>query len=237
MVKRMARHVSQGLPAHVQREDLVQDGLVGLIDAIVRSSRSTTGAQFASYVAQRAKGAMVDGLRANDPATRMLHREMRRVEQAIQKLSHVLGRAPQEGEVAAALELSLGEYQRLLQDAHGYQLVSLEDLTERLDVDDHATAHEILAQFAHSQADPSVVLERSTFKQALARAIEALPHPDQDILHHYYMEERKMHEIGALLGLSESRVSQLHTQAIAALRVSVLGSQAADTLRPRRKAR
>ena len=103
------------LPPSVEREDLEQDGFVGLMEAMVRWTRATNGEHFENYVTQRARGAMLDGLRAMDPATRALRSHMREVERAIQQLAHTLGRLPREGEVAQALDMPLVEYQRLLQ--------------------------------------------------------------------------------------------------------------------------
>ena len=107
LVAKIAHGLARRLPANIERADLMQDGLVGLIDAIVRWTRETTGAHFENYVAQRARGAMIDGLRAADAGPRKLRQDMRRVEVAIQRLGHELGRAPREGEVAQALGLPL----------------------------------------------------------------------------------------------------------------------------------
>jgi RNA polymerase sigma factor for flagellar operon FliA len=97
LVKKIARKLARKLPSNVECDDLIQDGLLGLINAIVRSSRATIGGQFESYVAKRAHGAMVDGLRANDPGSRQIRKDMRRVEVVIQQLGHQLGRTPLEG--------------------------------------------------------------------------------------------------------------------------------------------
>jgi RNA polymerase sigma factor for flagellar operon FliA len=210
----------------------VQDGLVGLVDAILRWTKETTGSHFENYVAQRAQGAMLDGLRSIDPATRQIRREMRRVEVAIQRLSHRLGRAPQEGEVAAELEMELSDYQRILQDADGYVLISLEDLGGGDDSDAY------FEQCVSTNVDPLVVLERSAFRKTLASAIESLPEQRKEVLRFYYEEELKMREVGDLLDISESRVSQLLAHTIAQLRANLLGDQ--DTppmLKPRVNAR
>ncbi|HPW84809.1 MAG TPA: sigma factor, partial [Rhodoferax sp.] len=125
MVEKIARNLSRKLPTSVERDDLVQDGMVGLIDAILRWTRETTSSHFDNYVAQRAQGAMLDGLRANDPGSRSLRRAMRAAEQVIQRLGHQKGRPPLESEVAQALGLDISEYQRMLQDVQGYSLISL----------------------------------------------------------------------------------------------------------------
>ena len=232
LVERMARVVSRGLPSHVERDDLVQDGVIGLIDAIIRTTRETAGVQFETYIAQRARGAMMDGLRAGDPGSRKIRREMRRVEMAIQKLGHALGRIPLEGEVAAELDLPLGQYQKLLQEAHGYHLISIDDLGGADDLDGYLT------YCASSNEDPVAVLERAAFRRALTCAIEALPSTAQEVLQLYYGEELKMLAIGKVLGLTEARVSQLHSQAIAELRAMVVEDQGFKALlTPRRQTR
>lgn len=232
LVGKIARSMAHGLPPHVLTDDLVQDGLLGLIDAIIRTTRETSGVEFESYLTQRARGAMLDGLRAMDPATRQIRHAMRRVESAIQQLGHRLGRQPSEGEVALAMDMPIDEYRRLLQQAHGYWLVSLDDLEHS---DDLA---EYLDQCAGNDTDPLALLERSTFRKALAESLRTLSAQVQELLNLYYVEEQKMREIGTQLGLSEARVSQLHASAIAALRARLLDEeQARNLLQPRRAPR
>lgn len=231
LVEKIARQLARKLPANVECDDLVQDGMLGLIDAILRASKKVTGAQFESYVAQRARGAMLDGLRANDPGSRLIRKHMRQVEAAIQQLGHQHGRLPQEYEVAAQLGLSLADYQSILQRAEGYVLISLEDLGGE-------DAEQYLAHCSKNQADPLVVLERAGLRHALATGIRALPEQKQTMLRLYYEEEEKMQAIGCHLQVSESRVSQLHTQAIAQLRAVILEGDTSPTLlKPRSQAR
>jgi len=130
------------------------------------------------------------------------------------------------------LGLGLSDYQHLLQEAHGYLLISLDDLIGGAD------AHEYRYQCSTGHVDPLVALERSALRRALADAIQALAPQDQKILHLYYAEDQKMREIGIALNLSESRVSQLHTQLIAQLRAVVLGAETPTALlKPRAKLR
>jgi RNA polymerase sigma factor for flagellar operon FliA len=232
LVKKIAFKMAQGLSANVEYDDLVQDGMMGLIDVILRATKATAGAEFEHYIAQRARGAMLDGLRANDPGSRQIRQDMRKAELAIQRLGHVLGRAPSEGEVATALDLPLPEYQRILQEAHGYVLISLDDLG---DEDSPASYLELCAT---SNADPLVALQRTALRQALGEAIKKLPKQEMSVLNFYYEEDMRMHEIGKALGLSEARVSQIHAQAIALLRAAFVGGeQTVSLLKPRRKAR
>ena len=231
MVRQIAQGLAKGLPSSVATEDLIQDGLLGLMDAVIRSSREVTERQFEKYIAQRVRGAMLDGLRATDGGTRRVRREMRRVEVAIHQLGHRLGRAPREGEVADALGMPIAEYQGLLQESHGYSLISLDDLGGDADSD-------YLEQCASSHQDPLVVLQRAAFRAALGGALGALPDQEQSVVARYYGEGRTMREIGELLDISEGRVSQIHSQAIARLRVAVIGGEPErSVLAPRRKAR
>ncbi|MDT8991915.1 FliA/WhiG family RNA polymerase sigma factor [Curvibacter sp. APW13] len=231
-VRATAASLVRRLPASVEREDLEQDGFVGLMEAMVRWTRATNGEHFENYVAQRARGAMLDGLRAMDPASRTLRAHMRLVEQAIQRLGHRLGRLPREGEVATELEMPLADYQRLLQQAQGYKLLVLEDLEHEADSPDY------LGECARRNEDPLVVLERSAFRQGLAQALAALEPQAQKVLHLYYGMGLRMHEVGTELGLSESRVSQLHTHAIAELRAALQSPDARfSMLKPRSKPR
>lgn len=231
LVEKIARQLAKKLPANVECDDLIQDGMLGLIDAILRASKKVTSAQFESYVAHRARGAMLDGLRANDPGSRLVRKNMREVETAIQQLGHRHGRLPREHEVAAQLGINIADYQRILQMADGYVLISLEDLGG----DD---AEQYLSHCSKNQADPLVVLERAGLRQALATGIRALPAQKQTVLRLYYENETKMQAIGDQLRVSESRVSQLHTQAIAQLRAVIMeGDQSPTLLKPRQQAR
>ena len=232
MARKIAYGIAKGLPNTVQVDDLLQDGVLGLMDAIIRSNKAMTGQQFKSFAAQRIRGAVLDGLRSVDWGTRRVRREMRRVEIATQKLWHQLGRSPSEGEVAGELGLPLAEYQRLLQVAHCYTLISLDDL------DDTGEDSDYLNHCASSNSDPLVVLERAAFQQALASGLDALSAQEKTVMAHYYEAGRTMRVIADLLGISEGRVSQIHAQAVARLRVVVLGgAEKTAVLAPRRKPR
>ena len=232
VVEKIARHMARRLPASVETSDLIQDGMLGLIGGLLRWTRETTGGHFDHYVAQRAHGAMLDGLRAIDPGTRQRRKEMRRVELAIQHLGHIKGRAPVESEVAAALDMSISDYRRILQDVHGYVLISLEDLV------DPENGERYLDHHAASNLDPLKVLERSALRRALITAVDALTEQKKTILRLYYEEGLKMHEIGSVLHISEARVSQLHTHTIAQLRAALFTEDpSASVLKPRAKPR
>lgn len=232
MVRQIAYGMAKDLPRSVQANDLVQDGMLGLMDAILRANKEMTAQQFRSFAAKRIRGAVLDGLRAIDWGTRRVRRTMRQVEIATQKLSHQLGRAPTEGEVAEALSMPLAAYQRTLQEAHGYSLISLDDLEGRVEAGDY------LEYCVSTNANPLVVLERTAFQETLALALGALPGQEKMVMAHYYEAGRTMREIAELLGVTEGRICQIHAQAIARLRVAVVGGEErSPLLAPRRMPR
>jgi RNA polymerase sigma factor for flagellar operon FliA len=157
---------------------------------------------------------MLDSLRENDWVPRGVRREMRRVEEAINKLEHQHGRPPSEGELAESLGMALLDYQKLLQEARGHQLIYLEDLGGDQDED------YLERNLAGPGLDPLALLEDQDMRQALVRGIEALPEREKLVMALYYDEDMNLKEIGEVLGVTESRVCQLHSQAIARLRVA-----------------
>jgi len=217
LVKRIAFHLMAKLPPSVDVEDLIQNGMLGLLDALGRFEDGQ-GAQFETYAAQRIRGSMLDGLRENDWLPRGLRRDMRKIEAAIHALEQGYGRPPTEGELAAALDMALDDYQKMLQEARGHQLVYLEDMGERGD-EDFLDRH-----VAASGGDPLAALLDQDMRDTLVRAIEDLPEREKMMMSLYYDDELNLREIGEVLGVSESRVCQLHTQAIARLRARILGA-------------
>ena len=214
LVKRIAYHLMARLPSSVQVDDLVQNGMMGLLDAINRFEAGM-GAQFETYAAQRIRGAMLDGLRENDWLPRSLRRDFRRIEVAISQLEQQHGRAPSEQELAAALDMTLADYQKMLQDARGHQLISFEDLVEDGDEDfleRHLTDH---------SAEPSKILEDESLRRLLVDGIEALPEREKLMMALYYEQDLNLREIGEVMGVTESRVCQLHTQVVARLRARI----------------
>jgi RNA polymerase sigma factor for flagellar operon FliA len=212
LVKRIAHHMMAALPPSVEIDDVIQSGMMGLLDA-ARRYQASEGAQFETYAVQRIRGAMLDGLRQCDWLPRGVRRSLRQVEAMISRLEQQHGRAPTEAELAKAMEMPLADYQRLLQDARGYQIVSYEDFSAGDDdsfLDRYAVDHE---------ADPLHVLEDRGLRQALVDGIDELPEREKTVMGLYYEQELNLREIGEVLGVSESRVCQIHTQAIARLRV------------------
>jgi RNA polymerase sigma factor for flagellar operon FliA len=228
LVKRIAYHLMARLPANVQFEDLVQNGMLGLLDALDRFEEGF-GAQFETYATQRVRGAMLDGLRENDWLPRNLRRELRRIEGAISALEHTHGRAPSERELADTLGMSLADYQKTLQDARGHQLVYFDDFAGEGD-EDFLERH-----FSDNSADPSNILEEKNVKALLVKAIERLPEREKLMMALYYEQELNLREIGEVMGVTESRVCQLHTQAIARLRSQFTGEPPAAKQRRKEK--
>jgi len=215
LVKRIAYHLLARLPANVQLDDLVQNGMLGLLDAMDRFQEGF-GAQFETYATQRVRGAMLDGLRENDWLPRQLRRELRRIEGMINKLEHQHGRVPSETELAQALEMPLADYQKTLQDARGHQILYLEDFAGE-EGEDFLERH-----FTDNEADPLSLLEDKSLKQTLVSGIERLPEREKLMMALYYESELNLREIGEVMGVTESRICQLHSQAIARLRSQVM---------------
>ncbi len=211
LVKRIAHHMMAKLPASVELDDIIQTGMLGLLDAVNRYEESH-GAQFETYAAQRIRGAILDGLRQTDWLPRSFRRDLRRIEGAIGKLEQRLCRAPTEQEVALELGVSLADYQKLLQEARGYQLISLEDFNN-LDGESYLERH-----CEGSDASPLDALMDRKLRERLVKGIENLPEREKVVMGLYYEKELNFREIGETLGVSESRICQLHSQAIARLR-------------------
>ena len=217
LVKRIAYHLMARLPSSVLVDDLIQNGMLGLLDAINRFEAGM-GAQFETYAAQRVRGAMLDGLRENDWLPRSLRRDFRRIELAITQLEQQNGRAPSEMELANLLCMSLAEYQKMLQDARGHQLIYFDDMVEE-GGEDFLERH-----FTDNAANPLNILEEQSLRGLLVQGIEALPEREKLMMALYYEEDLNLREIGAVMGVTESRICQLHSQAVARLRARMFGS-------------
>lgn len=211
LVKRIAYHFMARLPASVQVDDLIQAGLMGLLDA-AKNFDDTQGAQFETYAIQRIRGSMLDELRQADWLPRNVRKNLRRIESAISSLEQQLGRAPREQELAENLGVELDEYQHMLLESRGYQLLHYEDFQETEDGDFFD------AYVSDAQVGPLDVIEDETFRRNLVTAIGALPEREKLVMGLYYEQELNLKEIGEILGVSESRVCQLHSQAVARLR-------------------
>jgi RNA polymerase sigma factor for flagellar operon FliA len=212
LVRRMAHHLLARLPASVELDDMIQAGMMGLMDAIARYE-DTHGAQFETYAAQRIRGAMLDGLRQHDWLPRGVRRAQRQIDGALQTLEHKLGRMPGESEIAQQLGISLEEYRRLLQEARGAQLVFYEDFS-----DGEEGGGFFERNVPDPASDPLARLQDKSFRKAVVAAIEKLPERERMVMGMYYEQEMNLREIAEVLGVTESRVCQLHGQAISRLR-------------------
>lgn len=211
LVKRIAHHMMAKLPASVEVDDIIQAGMMGLLDAVSRYEEAQ-GAQFETYAVQRIRGAILDELRASDWLPRSARRNMRRIENAIHALEQRLRRQPTEQELATHLKLPLADYQAMLSEARGYQIMHYEDLL--------GSGDENFLDRHLADAQPQLLdgLIDEEMRACLVRAIEDLPEREKLVMSLYYERELNLREIGEVLGVSESRVCQLHTQATARLR-------------------
>jgi RNA polymerase sigma factor for flagellar operon FliA len=216
LVKRIAHQMMTKLPYSVQIDDIIQAGMMGLLDAASRYDEFH-GAQFETYASQRIRGAMLDELREADWMPRSLRRDMRRIEVAVSRLQQKLGHSPSEAEIAHELSMPLEEYQHLLQETRGAQLIYYEDFHDE-DRDDFFDRFEF-----ENDADPLRLLQNERFRSELVKAIESLPEREKMLMGMIYEQDMNLREVGEVLGVSESRVSQLHSQAVARLRAKMKG--------------
>jgi RNA polymerase sigma factor for flagellar operon FliA len=208
LVKRIAYHLAGRLPARVDVDDLVQAGMVGLLEASA-SFAPDRGATFETFAGIRIRGAMLDALRKLDWAPRSVHRKARAAEEALRDVERELGAAAGDAAVADRLGVPLDEYQRIVRDAASCRLLSLDEIT------DGDEAHDSIAD---GSAGPLGEVTDDAMRRALTRAIGELPEREKLMMSLYYEQELNLKEIGAVLGVTESRVCQLHGQALARLR-------------------
>ncbi|MBO1924548.1 RNA polymerase sigma factor FliA [Thiomicrorhabdus sp. 6S3-12] len=208
LVKRIAYHLKGRLPDSVQVDDLIQSGIIGLIEALQKFS-DNHGASFETYAGIRIRGAMLDEIRKGDWTPRSVHRKSREISEAINVVESRLGREAHDHEVAEELEMSLEEYHKALYDTNSAQLLSI-------DQPDHDELAE--DRMVGNGQTPLQELANDNFQQALAEEIENLPEKEKLVMALYYDEELNLKEIGQVLDVSESRVSQIHSQAIKRIR-------------------
>ena len=216
LVRRIAHHMIAKLPPNVELDDLIQVGMIGLAEALSRFE-STQGVQFETFASQRIRGAMLDELRESDWMSRSSRKGQKDIEHTIQRLEQQLGRAPRESEIAAAMDLPLEEYQSLLGKVRGTQLFYLEDLSPGQDEDESFLDRHV----ADADSDPMAMLRDHRLREALVQAIESLPEREKYVMGMYYEHDMNLKEIAAVLEVTESRVCQLHSQAIARLRTKM----------------
>lgn len=217
LVRKLAHHMMAKLPASVQVDDLIQVGLIGLSEALARYEVAQ-GVQFETFATQRIRGAMLDELRENDWMSRGSRKSQKDIEQALRRLEHRLGRSPLESEIARELGMSLADYQALLNKVRGTQLVYLEDMARGNDDEDGFLERHDSEKGA---GDPLQVLRDQRLRQSLVLAIQGLPEREQHIMSMYYEQDMNLKEIALVLGVTESRICQLHSQSIARLRAKM----------------
>jgi RNA polymerase sigma factor for flagellar operon FliA len=209
LVRRIAHHLAARLPASVEVDDLIQAGMLGLIEA-AKNFQADQGAAFETYASIRIRGSMIDEIRRGDWVPRSVHRRYRDVVAATRQVEQANGRAANSSEIAEVLGVSVDDYHHMLEDASRGQLLSLDEQMDDFDGEPRLAAS--------SSVTPARELEHTVFRQALGEAIGNLPEREQLVLSLYYEQEMNLREIGAVLGISESRVCQIHGQAMLRLR-------------------
>jgi RNA polymerase sigma factor for flagellar operon FliA len=212
IVRFLARRIHERLPQHVDIEDLVSAGVVGLMDAFSKFDPAKK-VQFRSYAQFRIRGAILDSLRTLDWSPRELRRKGRAVEEAIRVLTARLGHAPSEAEVAVEMALDLEEYQQLLGDLKGLEIGTL-----HMERNEDSGEEELAYVPGKPEEDPLFCCLRGELEERLSEAIQNLPDRERLVMSLYYYEEMTMREIGLALGVVESRVSQVHASAVVHLR-------------------
>lgn len=220
LVRRLALQLAARLPPSVELDDLMQAGMMGLLDA-VRRYQETPGAQFETYAVTRIRGAMLDELRSQDWLPRSVRSKARTIEEAIQRLSHKLLRPATEVEISQELDIPLDEYQVLLEEARGVQVIHYEDLSRYQD-EGGSNPLDTMQDSSDSQAvhwsNPLDQLMSGALRQQLVEAIKALPQREQLLLSLHFEQDLNQKEIAAVMEITEGRVSQLRSQAVARIR-------------------
>ncbi len=216
LVRRIAHFMMLKLPNSVQVDDMMQAGMIGLLDAAGRYDE-LRGAQFETYASQRIRGAMLDELRGADWLPRSMRSEMRKIESAISRAQQKLGKSPAESDIARELGMSLPDYQQLLQESRGAQLMYYEDF-HGVDDEDFFERYE-----TDGKSNPLELLKDERFRDALVSAIGKLPERERMLMGMHYEQDMNLREIGEVFGVGESRVCQLHSQAVARLRSMLEG--------------
>ncbi len=209
LVKRIAFHLMGRLPDSVQVDDLIQAGMIGLLEA-VKNYDVSQGASFDTYAGIRIRGSMLDEVRRSDWTPRSVHKKSRMVSEAVREVENKLGRDARDIDIAEHLGLDTEEYNKILQDSTGCKTFSVEQLAESGDY--------VFGEAEKDSVEPIDLLGEEDFQQALAQEIMRLPERERLVVSLYYDEELNLREIGEVLNVSESRVSQISSQAMLRLR-------------------
>ncbi|PKM44189.1 MAG: RNA polymerase sigma factor FliA [Gammaproteobacteria bacterium HGW-Gammaproteobacteria-1] len=213
LVKRIAYHLLGRLPEHIQADDLIQAGMIGLLEA-ARNYRDGQGASFETYAGIRVRGAMLDEVRRTDWTPRSVHRKARELGEVTRAIEHREGREATEQEIIAELGIDSDEYHQILLDSSSHRLLSLDDLA-------HGQDESILDRLADNGPGVEDGLQAADLHSRLTGAIGELPERERLVMSLYYDEELNLKEIGAVLGVSESRVCQIHGRALLRLRTAL----------------
>jgi RNA polymerase sigma factor for flagellar operon FliA len=213
LVKYVAGKISVNLPSHVEINDLINEGILGLIDAISKYDDSR-GVKFETYATTRISGSILDALRAMDWVPRAVRQKARELERVFATLENEIGRVPEDDEIAKAMGLKLKEYHTLLLKVRGTSILSLEEFLPNEKGHDVA----LLDTLKDGGPDPTHQVESAEIKSALASAVESLPQQERTVISLYYFEGLTLKDIKSVLNVSESRVSQIHAQAVIRLR-------------------
>ena len=215
LVKRISGRLAISLPSHIDDEDLIGYGVFGLLDALQKYEPSR-GVKFETYAVLRIRGAMIDGLRAMDWVPHSARQKVKRVHQGFAKLESNLGRTPAMEEVAEFLEVPIEELTTTLLQGQHMTLISLEDISSIDSMESNVSPVDMLIDHSSQESFKQIELEER--KQILSRNIEKLSEKEKLVVALYYREELTLKEIAAVMNLSESRISQIHSQAILRLR-------------------
>jgi RNA polymerase sigma factor for flagellar operon FliA len=217
LVKYVAGRVGSGLPAHVEQADLVSYGTFGLIDAITRFEPSRE-IKFESYAMARIRGAIIDELRSTDWIPRSVRMKARQFERTVAALEAKLQRSPTDEEIADEMEMDVEEIRKFLGQLSLVNVVALDELL----IDDDGSAPRLVDTLKDTSAlDPQAMAEHGEARQLLARAVEQLPEREKVVVSLYYFEGLTLADIGRVLGVTESRICQLHTKAVLHLRTKL----------------
>ncbi len=218
MIKYVANRIALRLPSHIEVDDLISVGVMGLIDAIEKYD-PTRGAKFKTYAEFRVRGSILDELRSLDWVPRSIRQKAANVDAVSHKLQARFGRPPEDEEVAAEMGVSLEQFFTTLNETKSMPLISLEDLGIAKESGERRSLLECLA--GKSDVDPQTQLRLTELKSIIAKAIDSLPEKERLMISLYYYEELTMREIGEVLGITESRVSQIHSKAVFRLRTKL----------------
>ena len=218
MIKYVANRIAMRLPPHIEVDDLISVGVLGLMDAISKYD-SSRGAKFKTYAEFRVRGAILDELRAMDWVPRSIRQKASSVDKVVQTLQAKLSRSPEDEEVAEEMGISLDQFHDTLNETKSIPVFSLEDLGIAKESGEQQSLLDCLA--GKADADPQTQIRLIELKEIIAKAIDALPEKERLMVSLYYYEELTMKEIGAVLEITESRVSQIHSKAVFRLRTKL----------------